>query len=255
MGAAGSATHDADSTHDGDDIHIIDFLTAPAVPLRIRMGVASYDHADGEPAADCVRHVGPADQTGCYLWSASLALACWLAADAAARELVCGRAVLELGAGCGLPGLTAACCGRARRVVLTDLAVTTLENLRVNAAANQPTCEAWCAIEVHALDWADEHPTNHPAFSEPVEVIIGSDVACTRLALAAARFPRAKAVDRLPRGVRADNCLITCRQHKGRAVALCGHSPTARDRRLLCTRLRERRPLRRRARAAQARRL
>jgi hypothetical protein len=70
------------------------------------------------------------DTTGLAIWSASLVLARWLAADAAVQSLVEGAVVCELGAGCGVPGLAAAVHARPREVVITDLNPETVANLR-----------------------------------------------------------------------------------------------------------------------------
>lgn len=53
------------------------------------------------------------DVTGLALWPASIILAYWIA-DERLRPLFRGRRVLELGAGCGLPGIVAAAYARAR---------------------------------------------------------------------------------------------------------------------------------------------
>ena len=116
------------------------------------------------------------DQTGCQIWAAALVLARWISTDPTLRELIDGSLVVELGAGCGVPGLAAAVYAHARRVVLTDLNALTVANLSANAAANRPSCSAWCGIEVRVLDWATP-PECRAAIGEPVQVLLGSDLA------------------------------------------------------------------------------
>ena len=70
------------------------------------------------------------DATGLDLWRGATALA-----SALEGEDVAGGTVLELGAGCGLPGLLAAKLG-ASRVFLTDKDPVVLEALRFSVAAN-----------------------------------------------------------------------------------------------------------------------
>ena len=55
---------------------------------------------------------------GSSIWSSSIGLSLWLANQQS--SLVQGKVVLELGAGCGLPGMTCAKIGGAARVILTD---------------------------------------------------------------------------------------------------------------------------------------
>ena len=97
-------------------------------------------------------HSTESDQTGLFLWSSAFVLARVVAAHA--RDDVVGRSVCELGAGCGLPGLTAAVAASAANVLLTDLNPATLDMLRHNASLNQLSVPH-CAINVARLDWAD----------------------------------------------------------------------------------------------------
>jgi len=114
------------------------------------------------------------DQTGCHVWAAALVLARWLATDPKLRALIAGSVVVELGAGCGVPGLMAALHTHARRVVLTDLNADTLSNLRVNADSNLAACAAWCSLEVLELDWNTVEAA--AAIDEPADVLLGSDL-------------------------------------------------------------------------------
>lgn len=60
----------------------------------------------------------------------------WVIANA---EVFKGCSVLELGSGCGLAGLAAACCTGTASVCLSDFAAATVANLALNVGAN---CEA-----------------------------------------------------------------------------------------------------------------
>lgn len=82
--------------------------------------------------------------TGSWLWDSSLLLSQWMATRA---EDIRGKSVIELGAGTGLPGLTAAMLG-AGRVVLTDVEALLrgLErNVEVNGLGER--------VEVRELVW------------------------------------------------------------------------------------------------------
>ena len=71
--------------------------------------------------------------TGWRAWPCALLLACWLAKHAHELELD-DAAVLELGCGLGLPGLTAAALG-ARRVALSDCLPRLLRTVAESCAA------------------------------------------------------------------------------------------------------------------------
>lgn len=60
------------------------------------------------------------------------------------------KAVLELGAGCGIPSLAAAVYGRPRSVTITDLNPATVDNARHNIGINK--CRGTTA---RAIDWGD----------------------------------------------------------------------------------------------------
>jgi predicted nicotinamide N-methyase len=134
------------------------------------------------------------DQTGVQVWAASLLLARRIIES---RVLFAQKSVLELGAGCGVPGLAAALYTEASSVALTDIANLTLHNLRHNVALNFPedvttqVDEATSTgsapetppasstetstpfpsrVTVHALDWTETGET------APVDIILGSDL-------------------------------------------------------------------------------
>jgi methyltransferase-like protein 23 len=97
---------------------------------------------------------------GVALWPAAIALAHEVAARAGELR---GRAVLELGAGTGLPGIVAASFGA--RVVQTDRQNLALGICRLNGERNGVG-----AIEYRLADWS--------AWLDPAryDVILGSDV-------------------------------------------------------------------------------
>lgn len=100
--------------------------------------------------------------TGSWLWDASLVLSQWLAARA---DDVRGKSVIELGAGTGLPGLTAAALGAAR-VVLTDVEAL-LPGLQRNVEVN----ELGERVEVRELVWGSEEE-----WEGEFEIVLMSDV-------------------------------------------------------------------------------
>ena len=102
---------------------------------------------------------------GCALWDGSIVLARWLARN---PQVVAGQTVVELGAGCGLPGLVAARV--ARQVVLTEYIPELVANLQYNIALNSrdeppaPDAEATEAeAEADFADSDDEGPVASPA--------------------------------------------------------------------------------------------
>eukprot|EP00050_Salpingoeca_kvevrii_P011696 m.17321 g.17321 ORF g.17321 m.17321 type:complete len:499 (-) comp3580_c0_seq2:130-1626(-) len=107
------------------------------------------------------------DTTGMHIWAASLVFGHWLVER---RADVAGKAVCELGAGCGVPGLAAAVNCGASRVLLTDLFSHTVDNLRHNVELNKGTTKA--PIEVSAVDWMK--PKTWP--KKRFDVLLGCDL-------------------------------------------------------------------------------
>ena len=184
-----------DSSHkdEAENLHMLQLLDgdggAPALTLR---------EGPHDPLNTLSRDAIELDQTGCQLWGAALVLARWIAVDERVRAVLEGACVVELGAGCGLPGLAAAVYARSRRVVLTDLNALTLANLRANVLANADACSAaGCSVEVLRLPWASSWaaaaasaaagpatPKTTPKtqvqpfiVGEPVDIVLGSDLA------------------------------------------------------------------------------
>ncbi|OMO68730.1 Nicotinamide N-methyltransferase-like protein [Corchorus capsularis] len=98
--------------------------------------------------------------TGSWVWNSALVLSNWMS-----THLNCqGKTVVELGAGVGLPGLTAALLG-ASRVLLTDIQPV-LHGLSKNVEANGFKER----VEVKELVWGSETELG------PFDVVLMSDV-------------------------------------------------------------------------------
>eukprot|EP00934_Nitzschia_sp_Nitz4_P001471 Nitzschia sp. Nitz4//scaffold4_size323378//141485//142729//NITZ4_000657-RA/size323378-processed-gene-0.282-mRNA-1//1//CDS//3329553390//1471//frame0 len=130
----------------------------PQRPLKVReLAIANADN----PFADTDRP--DQDTTGLSIWSASLVLARWT------RDLVWeNMSVIELGAGCGVPGLAVAAAEKAPKIVyLTDLNPDTVSNMEHNIGLNGlKNSKAMC------MDWSDT--SSWP--QEKLDVVIGSDL-------------------------------------------------------------------------------
>eukprot|EP00038_Savillea_parva_P013687 m.9060 g.9060 ORF g.9060 m.9060 type:complete len:464 (+) comp2590_c0_seq2:119-1510(+) len=116
------------------------------------------------------------DTTGMQVWATSLVTARWVSAlqqdPATSFE---GRCVMELGAGAGVPGLTALFYSRASKVILTDVFKHTLTNLRFNVAINLKHNQGlrdYSDVQVRALDWRDRGEDTAGA----MDVLLGSDL-------------------------------------------------------------------------------
>ncbi|KDP45962.1 hypothetical protein JCGZ_11865 [Jatropha curcas] len=105
--------------------------------------------------------------TGSWLWDSALVLSQWLVTSQLDFK---GKSVLELGAGTGLPGLTAARLG-ASLVVLTDIAPLLpglLKNVEVNVLANR--------VMVRELAWGSEELLSQISELGEFDVILMSDL-------------------------------------------------------------------------------
>lgn len=137
--------------------HVHNFCFGPSA-LRVReLAIIDADN----PFADTDRP--DQDTTGLSIWSAALILARWM------HGLTWdGASVLELGAGCGVPGLT---IGSARpgpsKVFVTDLNPDTVENLKYNITLNDLT-----NTQAFRMDWSDR--TTWP--TEKLDYVVGSDL-------------------------------------------------------------------------------
>lgn len=98
-----------------------------------------------------VEHANRHNQGTSYnVWDGALLLARYLEH---AAEIVKGLRVLELGAGCGVAGLSAAALG-ASYVTMTDLPGDILEHLQRNIDANEELLVE-CTVEARSCDWRD----------------------------------------------------------------------------------------------------
>ncbi|VEU39984.1 unnamed protein product [Pseudo-nitzschia multistriata] len=145
------------------DSHVHSFFDKER-PLKIRE--LAMKNADN-PFADTDRP--DQDTTGLSIWSASLVMARWMQAVGMTGYWK-DSSVLELGSGCGVPGLMVATsdASRPRRMFLTDLNPQTVDNLRYNIELN----EVQDFVEAKCMDWEDK--STWP--EEKVDHVIGSDL-------------------------------------------------------------------------------
>ena len=101
--------------------------------------------------------------TGGQLWDASVVLALFLRAHA---DLVRDQVVVELGAGCGLPGIDVARRGVARSVTLTDVPPAMLALAESNVQQNGAD------VNVARFDWSE----TATACNFACDVLLGADV-------------------------------------------------------------------------------
>jgi predicted nicotinamide N-methyase len=108
------------------------------------------------------------------MWPSAVALSRWLVSN---PDIVHGRSVLELGAGCGLTGLVAAGLSPSN-VVLTDFNPKVLENLSHNIALNnvKGTAIGLDFYQQHGdcMGWIDTESESHLQ----VHVILAADMIC-----------------------------------------------------------------------------
>jgi predicted nicotinamide N-methyase len=110
--------------------------------------------------------------TGLITWDGSVLLMKYLEQN---PSIVMNKSVIEVGAGTGVAGITAAML-HARQVLLTDLAYA-IPNLRANIALNVEALaqqEHSNCIEARVLDWSD--PTSYPLSNIAWDVILAADV-------------------------------------------------------------------------------
>jgi len=134
-------------------------------PLKIRE--LAMKNADN-PFADTERP--DQDTTGLSIWSASLVMARWMQAVGMTGYWK-DCTVLELGSGCGVPGLmvaTSSSSSLPRQIYVRDLNPQTVENLQHNVELNG----VQGFVEASVMDWDDK--STWP--KERVDFVIGSDL-------------------------------------------------------------------------------
>ncbi|XP_031352406.1 protein-lysine N-methyltransferase EEF2KMT isoform X2 [Photinus pyralis] len=107
--------------------------------------------------------------TGLCSWQASLALSEWCLGN---EEFLKGQAVVELGSGVGLTGLTVALC-QAKQVFLTDGHPSVLKVLEDNVRLNSGLIPTDTDVQVLSLPW-ENIDTNRNLPS--VDILLAADV-------------------------------------------------------------------------------
>jgi Lysine methyltransferase/Ankyrin repeats (3 copies) len=225
--ALASVTHDfcfgPRGNHDNGAVAVEEYTTTVGthtVALCIRE-LAMATHQDDSILGQ--EPDGSQDTTGYSVWAASLVLAQWLAHESAAllpqlesqapspkdgqydndKDNDDDMVVVELGAGCGVPGLVAAAilaaqkrpAGTSSRVYLTDFNQVSVDNCRYNITLNE-TKAPWnndnettsVSVQAAVMNWQDSstwpEPLQHIARNDSgqqnggggVNVLLGSDL-------------------------------------------------------------------------------
>mmetsp|Transcript_309 Transcript_309/g.392 ORF Transcript_309/g.392 Transcript_309/m.392 type:complete len:410 (+) Transcript_309:174-1403(+) len=143
-------------------VHEIDYGTSTIVRCR------EIGFCDGKLDKD-----DNLETTGAVIWAASLILSQWIIQ---LKDDFIGKTVVELGAGCGLPGLTAYKHTKASNIYITDLMSKTFDNLQYNVSENSIQAENSPEINVSALDWCDESTWPTALVNGQTDIIVGSDL-------------------------------------------------------------------------------
>ena len=120
---------------------------------------------------------GDATRTHYTVWAASVILARWVVRDA----IPAGKSVLELGAGCGLPGLAVYRCCKPAKVLLTDLEVRDhlLHNMRTAKKKVVKSAKGKSAVPpmigAAAIDWMNQSSLPQEWIGQ-TDVLLGSDL-------------------------------------------------------------------------------
>lgn len=163
-------THEFDFLRDGSLDHgSTQDETRKTVLIR-ELPITNADDPFGEIAAD--------DSTGLGIWCASLVMARWMASKSMSGCFD-GKTMVELGAGCAVPGLAAGIYSDASAIYLTDLNEATMNNLQYNIDinSNRPSSKSasgsWIErVKAMTIDWGDENTWP----SKTIDYVIGSDL-------------------------------------------------------------------------------
>lgn len=128
----------------GDAEHEISVVKRPSVFIR-ELPIAHADNPFGQAPIE--------DTTGLGIWCASLVMSRWLASQSMVERME-NKTILELGAGCGIPSLTAAVYGSPKSVWITDLNPETIDNIRYNIELNGNATNKERIAS--SIDWGDE---------------------------------------------------------------------------------------------------
>jgi predicted nicotinamide N-methyase len=147
----------------------MDPTPAPRIRKTLRIRELPITRADNPFGSE----VSPEDDTtGLGIWPSAVLMARYAVEM---QDLLRGQVVVELGCGCGIPGLAVARYCEAKRVYLTDIHLPTIENLHHNLAINESLSGEGSgegAVICQVVNWGDA--ATFPA--EPADVIIGSDL-------------------------------------------------------------------------------
>jgi hypothetical protein len=144
---------------------------------HVTVGSCIRDGSDNDTVTFPLPIVPHDDSLATAVWPAGLAAAilCQQASGSGGLRALLqrgnGATVLELGAGLGIFGLTAA--QYAANVLLTDQDATVIAAMQ-QQSANRILPDH---VQANQLDWRDNEPNGNNTITTPVDVVIGSDVA------------------------------------------------------------------------------
>jgi len=166
----------------------VDLPLRPKQPLRILQAFGSLRPEDKSEASKGALF---GDRTGAFMWPGGVDLARGASTGQLRMSLdgsiasvpIKGKRVLELGAGTGVAGIGAV-IGGAGKVVITDGNPELLRVARINVDRNLDNVKARL-VTVQRLRWGDADEEDSIFRTGPFDVVLASEVAYEREALAA----------------------------------------------------------------------